>query len=206
MRELIPLPAGMLEALRGAYAAPPRAYHHFGHVEAVLRHFDQVADGPGWARPREAWLAVLYHDAVYVPGRRDNEARSATLAMEEIARWLPHESIGLPHVAHLIALTARHGTLAPDALGGGPDGEDARNFLDCDMAILGAAPADFDAYDRAVAAEYRGTVPAWLYRMNRQRFLRGLLGRERIFLGDFFHARLDAAARANLRRVLGAGG
>jgi len=30
-----------------------------------------------------------------------------------------------------------------------------------------------------------------------------LLARERIFLSDFFHQRLDAAARDNLRRALG---
>ncbi|HEY4529620.1 MAG TPA: hypothetical protein VIG97_04730 [Luteimonas sp.] len=203
MRELIPLPPGMLEELRAAYASPPRAYHHFGHVEAVLGHFDDVARDPGWTRPREVWLATLYHDAIHVPGRRDNEARSAALAMAEIARWLPGEGIDARHVGHLIELTARHGTLSPGDLGAGPDGDDCRNFLDCDMAILGAAPAAFDAYDRAIALEYAGVVPAWLYRINRRRFLRGLLGRERIFLGDDFHARLDAAARANLRRVLG---
>ena len=203
MRELIPLPPGMLEALRAAYATPPRAYHHFGHVEALLRLFDEVEAEPGWARPREAWLAMLYHDAVYEPGRRDNEARSAALAASAITRWLPHEGLDVAHVAGLIELTARHGALSPDELGPGPDGDDRRNFLDCDMAILGAAPDVFDAYDRAIAEEYRGVVPAWLYRLNRRRFLRGLLRRERIYLGDFFHARLDAAARGNLRRALG---
>jgi len=202
MRALMPLPPGMLDALRAAYASPPRAYHHFGHVEAVLGHFDEVAAGPGWARPREAWLAVLYHDAVYEPGRRDNEARSAALAQAEIARWLPDAGIDAAHVAELIALTARHGALAPDELGEGPDGDDRRNFLDCDMAILGADPEVFDAYDRAIAEEYSGVVPGWLYRLNRRRFLRGLLRRERIYLGDFFHRRLDATARANLRRAL----
>lgn len=206
MRELIPLPAGMIEALRAAHASPPRAYHDFGHVEAVLQHFEEVANGPGWARPREARLAVLYHDAIYVPGRRDNEARSAALAVGEITRWLPGEGIDVAHVAHLIGLTAHHGTLAPDALGRGRDGEDIRNFLDCDMAILGATPRAFDAYDSAIAAEFEGVVPRWLYRIKRRRFLEGLLGRDRIFLGDFFHARLDAAARANLRRVLGVRG
>lgn len=199
----MPLPPPMLDRLRAAYAAPPRVYHHFGHVESVLAHFDEVAAGPGWARPREAWLAVLYHDAVYEPGRRDNESRSAALAAAEIARWLPDAGVDVGQVIDLIELTARHGTLSPADLGDGPGGEDRRHFLDADMAILGADAATFDAYDRAIAEEYRGRVPGWLYRINRRRFLRGLLGRERIYLSTFFHERLDLAARANLRRVLG---
>src|SRR5690606_23196374 len=171
MRELIPLPPGMLEALRAAYAMPPRAYHHFGHVESVLGHFDAVAAGPGWGRPRDAWLAVLYHDAVYEAGRRDNEARSAMLAAAEIARWLPGEGLDVAHVVDLIELTAGHGSLQPGALGEGADGDDRRHFLDCDMAILGADAAAFDAYDREIAEEYRDAVPGWLYRLNRRRFL-----------------------------------
>jgi len=199
------LPPPMCERLRAAYASPPRAYHHSGHVQAVLAHFDAVAAGPGWAHPREAWLAVLYHDAVYEPGRRDNETRSAALAAAEIGRWLPDAGVDIDRVVDLVELTARHGTLTPGELGEGPDGEDRRHFLDCDMAILGADAATFDAYDRAIAEEYRGAVPGWLFRVNRRRFLRGLLGRERIYLSAFFHERLDAAARANLRRVLGGG-
>ncbi|MGY1457840.1 MULTISPECIES: HD domain-containing protein [unclassified Luteimonas] len=196
----------MLDALRLAYATPPRAYHHFGHVEAVLAQFDAVAAGPGWARPREAWLAVLYHDAVYEAGRRDNETRSAVLAAQSIARWLPDAGLDAAHVVELIELTARHGSLRPEALGAGPAGDDRRHFLDCDMAILGADASTFDAYDRAIADEYRDAVPGWLYRLNRRRFLRGLLGRERIYLSAFFHDRLDAVARANLRRTLGVEG
>ena len=199
------LPPPMLERLRAAYAAPPRAYHHFGHVEAVLAQLEAVAAGPGWARPREAWLAALYHDAVYEPGRRDNEARSAALAAAEITRWLPDAGVDIGHVVDLVELTSRHGMLAPDDLGDGADGDDRRHFLDCDMAILGADPAAFDAYDRAIAEEYRGVVPGWLFRLRRRRFLRGLLGRERIYLSAFFHERLDAAARANLRRALANG-
>jgi predicted metal-dependent HD superfamily phosphohydrolase len=41
-----------------------------------------------------------------------------------------------------------------------------------------------------------------LFAINRKRFLKGLLGRERIFLSDFFHDRLDAQARSNLRRAI----
>lgn len=195
------LPDGQLAALEAAYAEPPRAYHHAGHVAEVLRHYRDVAAGPGWSRPREVALAVLYHDAVYVPGRSDNEARSAGLAVADIARWLPDAGLDAALVARLIELTARHGGFVPeDFTGGGAD--DTRHFLDCDMAILGAAPDVFDAYDAGIAEEYRGVVPGWIFRRRRRRFLAALLERERIFLSGYFHLRLEARARANLRRIL----
>lgn len=196
------LPAGQRAALAAAYATPPRAYHDFHHVEAVLRHYAAVAAGPGWTQPREVALAILYHDAVYAPGRSDNEARSARFALGQIARWQPDAGIDPARVAQLIELTARHGRWRPADFDADPAPDDVRLFLDCDMAILGAAAAEFDAYDRGIADEYRGKLPRWLFRLRRRRFLRALLTRERIFLSDFFHARLDAPARANLRRAL----
>ena len=77
------LPPAQWEALRAAYRSPPRAYHDWTHVEEVLGHYADISAGPGWGRPVETWLAVLYHDAIYEPGRRDNEARAAKLAEEE---------------------------------------------------------------------------------------------------------------------------
>lgn len=196
------LPPVQLEALRTAYRSPPRAYHDWSHVEEVLGHYADVRAGPGWARPAEAWLAVLYHDAIYVAGRRDSEARSARLAKAHIARWLPDAGVDADRVAVLIELTARHGQHAPGDFGSGAEADDTRHFLDCDMAILGADPARFDAYDRAIAEEYRGRVPAWLFRRNRRRFLQALLDRPRIYLSDFFHQRHDARARDNLHRAV----
>ncbi|KAF1015976.1 MAG: hypothetical protein GAK31_01460 [Stenotrophomonas maltophilia] len=193
------LPEAQLQAVQSAYATPPRAYHHFGHARAVLQHCQQVAQGPGWQQPAEVYLAALYHDAVYEAGRKDNEARSAELARLAVARWLPEAGIDVERVVQLIALTARHGELGVDDV----DAE-AALFLDCDMAILAAPTAVFDAYDQGVAEEYAGVVPGFLYRAGRKRFLKALLGRPRIFLSDWFHARCDAAARDNLRRRLGA--
>lgn len=191
-------------ALEAAYASPPRAYHDFHHVAEVLRHYAEVAAGPGWKQPREVALAVLYHDAIHEPGHGDNEARSARFALEQIARWQPEAGIDAQRVAHLIGLTARHGGFVPTDFDDDPAPEDARLFLDCDMAILGAEPAVFDAYDRGIAAEYRGAVPAWLFRLKRRGFLKALLARERIFLSEYFHARLDGRARGNLRRAVNA--
>jgi predicted metal-dependent HD superfamily phosphohydrolase len=191
------LPPAQREAIASAYATPPRAYHDLHHVGEVLRHWDSVAQGPGWTHPLDVAFAVLYHDAIYVAGAKDNEARSADLARAHLAQW-PMAGVDIDRVARLIELTARHGTLSPDDV---PD-EETRLFLDCDMAILGAATAVFDAYDRGIASEYRGVVPGWLFSINRKRFLKGLIGRERIYLSAFFHDRLDASARNNLRRAI----
>lgn len=196
------LPTMMLSALEAAYATPPRAYHNFGHVQEVLHRFAEVTTGPGWAQPSEVYLAVLYHDAIYEAGRKDNEARSAGLAMAQIAQFLPESGIDTLRVSELINLTARHGQFSPSDFGDDGFSLDTRHFLDCDMAILGAEPAIFDAYDRGIAEEYRGHVPGFLFRFNRKRFLKGLLARERIYLSDWFHQRYDAAARANLRRAI----
>lgn len=196
------LPTLMLSELEAAYATPPRAYHNFGHVQEVLHRFAEVTAGPGWAQPAEVYLAVLYHDAIYEAGRKDNEARSADLAMAQIARWLPEQGIDSVRVAELINLTARHGQFSPADFGDDGFSLDTRHFLDCDMAILGAESGVFDAYDAGIAEEYRGHVPGFLFRLNRKRFLKGLLARERIYLSDWFHQRYDAAARANLRRAI----
>ncbi len=194
----IELTASQWAELEAAYAQPPRAYHGFGHVRAVLEHVAEVAAGPGWQQPLEVWLAALFHDAVYVAGRSDNEMESALLARRTIARWWPQSAVGLDRVAELIALTARHGQLSSEQVD-----RDAGLFLDCDMAILAAPPPVFDAYDRGIAEEYHGHVPGWLFRRNRRRFLASLLRQPRIFLSDYFDARYDTDARANLRRTLG---
>ncbi|KPG75656.1 hypothetical protein AN993_15255 [Stenotrophomonas maltophilia] len=186
------------QALQDSYATPPRAYHHFGHVRAAAWHSCPAADGPGWKQPAEIYLAVLYHDAIYQAGRKDNEVRSAQLALQAIAQVPELAGVDAARVEQLILLTARHGALGPEDV----DAE-AALFLDCDMAILAAPEPVFAAYDRGVAEEYKGVVPGFLYRAGRRRFLHGLLRAPRIFLSEFFHQRLDAAARDNLRRQLG---
>ena len=195
---LDPIPAPLWKEVEAAYATPGRAYHTIAHVREVLRRCEDVAapGGPGWQHPDEVLLAALFHDAIYVPGAKDNEARSAELACAAAARYFPRADREL--IARLVLLTARHGHLEPaDVVA-----EEA-HFLDCDMAILAASQEDFDAYDRGVAAEY-ASVPRELYVAGRRAFLAALLAKPRIYLSDVFHARLDATARSNLARALAA--
>ncbi|NJO32914.1 MAG: hypothetical protein HC869_07000 [Rhodospirillales bacterium] len=96
----------MLEELVRAYAEPHRHYHTLSHITELfqlLKMHGGVADGDA------VKLAVLFHDAVYDPARQDNEAASASLAVEQLT------SLGFP--APLIdkveryVLATQHGAL-----------------------------------------------------------------------------------------------
>ena len=195
----VQLPRELLAQLEAAYGEPHRAYHNATHVAEVLGWFDRVTDDLGWLEPAEVYVAIVFHDAIYQPGAKDNEARSAAWARTAKLHAddrVDATMVDRDRVAELIELTARHGAVTSAD-------HDAALFLDCDMAIVGAAPDAFDAYDRAIAAEY-SAVPADAYRAGRRQFLAGLAAKPRIFLTDYFHTRLDAQARANLARALAA--
>src|SRR5258708_7280841 len=129
----ISLPPELVDTVRRAYASARRAYHDIHHVEEVIRRFAEVARDVGWQRPREVYLALLFHDAVYVPGSTDNETQSAELARDLVARYLPDPTLDRDRIAQLILLTCAHGKLSPSDVD-----PEAALFLDCDMAILGS--------------------------------------------------------------------
>ncbi|WP_428265152.1 HD domain-containing protein [Haliangium sp.] len=184
-------------ALYQGYQTPPRSYHTFDHVVEVVRRYREADEAVGWDHPVEVFLAALFHDLVYRVGAKDNERRSAVQAAEAVARWLDEAAIDVAYLTRLIELTARHGALTPAAV----SPEEAL-FLDCDMAVLGADADTYDRYEEGVAREYQALYPPPLYQQGRAQFLRGLLERERIYLSDYFHGRLDARARGNIERVL----
>lgn len=193
----IALPPAMWAELEAAYQTPPRAYHCIQHVQEVVAHYGHVAATAGWENPKEVYLAVLFHDAIYQAGRKDNEVRSAELATAVLKKYLPDEALDIEKIRDLIQLTARHGHLHPEALDA-----DTKHFLDCDMAILGAEPALFLAYDKAIALEYRGKLPGWMFQFYRRKFLKALLDSPRIYLSELFFQSHEARARANIRALL----
>ena len=152
------LPDDVANELAAVYAEPQRAYHNATHIAELLGWFDRVGDDLGWQDPARIYATILFHDAIYVPGAKDNEARSAD--------WARRAGFG-DDVASLILLTASHGhnDVVPD--------RDAALFLDADMAIVGAPPAQFAAYDAAIGREY-SHIPADAFRAGRRAFLAGL--------------------------------
>lgn len=180
---------GLFERLMAAWSEAQRHYHTLQHLGECLANFRTLAHLP--EHPLEVRLALWFHDAIYDLGRHDNEARSADWAQAEM------RAAGLPlamaeRVAALIMATCH------DAV---PEGIDAQVVVDIDLAILGAAPARFDEYERQVRQEY-GHLPDPVFQAGRAALLRQFLARPRLFSTADCRERLEAPARQNLARSL----
>jgi predicted metal-dependent HD superfamily phosphohydrolase len=174
------------------YREPGRHYHNWRHVAACLRELRRARAPDGVALALE--LAVWFHDAVYEPGRGDNEEASAELAL----RW--SEALGLaPELGRRAAgliLATRHSEHAPQP------GDRAEALLqDIDLAVLGAGWAAFRRYERGIAQEYAGLPPA-AFREGRAMLLREFLARPALYATAGSRRRLERRARRNLAGAL----
>jgi predicted metal-dependent HD superfamily phosphohydrolase len=172
-------------ALRAAYGERHRHYHTWTHVESLLA----AARRDAMATPA-ILLAIAYHDVVYSPTAKDNEAQSANALF---AAWQRK-------AVHADEATVRH---AMGMINLGTGDAQADWFWDADREILAAAREAYQAYAAAVRKEYK-IYPDFMYRRGRAQFLQGELARPKIFRTDSFNARFGDAARANLAAELDA--
>lgn len=179
--------AGELFAeLVGRYQEPHRHYHTLEHIDACLQRLDRF--GATAQRPAEVELALWFHDVVYDPRRKDNEAQSAQLAADRL-RTLGVDAAAIERITGYIHATAQH-----DA-----DAGDSALVNDLDLGILGAERAAFERFEQQVRQEYAHVLSP-LFRIGRSRVLKSFLARDRIYNVPEIRAELEARARANLTR------
>jgi predicted metal-dependent HD superfamily phosphohydrolase len=181
----------VIASLEAAYSEPHRRYHTRRHIEQCLALLAEVPDLMDSER-QVLTHAIWWHDAVYDPTASDNEARSADLAKAEL-RDLDVSIHAREEVARLIRLTAGHAVEDEDRLG--------EILVSIDLAILGADPAAYDAYARAVREEYAHVSDA-AWREGRRRVLRQFLEAEVIYPDPALRGRFEDLARINLAREI----
>jgi predicted metal-dependent HD superfamily phosphohydrolase len=171
------------DTLVEAYSEPHRHYHTLEHVGEVLRVVGRLKGGPA------VQLAVWYHDAVYHPRAKENEARSAELAERELAALgLPAEVVKL--VGDLVRSTAHFDATTFS-------GADFDTLHDADLAILGASEVRYARYAADIRKEY-SWVPDADYRAGRRKVLEAFLTRPRIYRTEVLFAEGEEAARRNM--------
>lgn len=185
--------------LAALYRAEDRHYHNLAHIQAMLALAGDYRASLN--DPEAVEAAIWFHDAIYDSRAKDNEARSAALAGRKLAGRADADR--LARIAAMISTTATH--QLPSLQGQNPGDEkfvrDAALFLDMDLAILGAAPDVFDAYEQAVRQEY-GWVEAPMWNAGRGAVLKAFLARPHIFHTEEFRHRFEPRARQNMARSL----
>lgn len=172
-----------------AYGQKGRHYHTLLHlqnmynqlieIEYLIEDFDTVL------------FSLYYHDIVYSATAKDNEEKSAEMAIQRM------RSIGVPEneiekCSDQILATKSHMV---------SKNKDTNLFTDADLSILGMKWEDYEIYFRQVRKEY-AIYPDLLYKPGRRKVLKHFLGMERIFKTDHFYQKLESQARINLEKEL----
>ena len=189
-------PAARIEQVLALYDESHRAYHDREHIGEML----DAALALELPLSVAQVLAVLFHDAVCVPGAApgSNEAMSAQLLRVHAA--------GVP-----AACVERACSIVLDTVAHVASQRESEVVIDLDLMRLGAERTDFERFSLAVFAEQRALIPfaddalAWAcFAGRRVPFFERLLARDSIFHRPVMRARFEQIARSNLRAALGA--
>jgi predicted metal-dependent HD superfamily phosphohydrolase len=180
----------ILEAL---YTEPHRAYHNLSHVAACLDLLDEFEkDTRPTINRTPVELALMFHDAVYVPGDKRNEELSANL-LRALASVLPWTETTVERAVVAILATRSHETFVDDPV--------AQLVVDIDLSILGAEPLAYSDYVHCIRREYKSVSDdAW--RVGRTAFLDKMRARAHIFNTGWAEDRFESKARANMQHEL----
>jgi predicted metal-dependent HD superfamily phosphohydrolase len=170
----------------GHYLAPDRHYHNLAHVAYVLAVIDDLQPEADDLPTVE--LAAWFHDVIYDPRAKDNEARSAAYARDALhPLGIAADAVG--RVERLVHLTRHHRVADGD--------RDGNVLVDADLAILGADEETYASYAHAIRREYAWVVDA-AYRAGRCAVLRTFLDRPRIYGTPSLFRERETTARRNL--------
>lgn len=177
------------QELSDSYSSKGRYYHNLSHLEHMLRLFREYYHM--LMSPDAVLFALFYHDAVYDPKRKDNEAKSAALASEHM-KALEVPVILIDKCIQHITATAGHEP-APD--------NDTNLFTDIDLSVLGTSRTCYEQYCQQIRREY-AIYPDMLYKPGRRKVLQHFLGTQYIYKTQAFRERFEDQARSNMQTEL----
>ncbi|WP_371744584.1 hypothetical protein [Georgenia sp. TF02-10] len=189
--------AATCHRLLDRWREPDRHFHNLKHLIDVLARVDELAEETH--HPDLVRLAAWYHGAIfdataaraYSRSGGEDEVASAELARAELgALGVPQPA--LDRVAELITALRRPQTAPGDI--------DALALRDACLAMLAAEPQKYQAYRKAVRAEY-SDIPPRHYLEARLAIVRKLLARRHLFVSPL-GGQWEDAARENLTAEL----
>lgn len=183
------LDPALFDRLDAYYGEPGRHYHNWRHIAACLQEFDTIVHC--LRDPTAVELALLFHDAVYLPGSKCNEIESARLAFEAIQ---PADPALAMKVQQFIEQTdySRPGTVVDT---------DLDYLKDIDFSAFGKPFEEFWLDVERLREESGESAWGRASAVPRIRFYQSVLdGRIELFRTSIFKARLLDTALSNVRQ------
>jgi predicted metal-dependent HD superfamily phosphohydrolase len=178
------------QLLKEQYSETSRFYHNLSHIKSLLNLLESL---DGKLQDQNAIrFSIWFHDVIYDPKRNDNEEESAIVASEMLSKFQVNTET-IEFVRDLILATKSHS--------GRYLSEDAKLFLDMDLAILGMQEETYQKYSKAIREEY-SWVPELQYRRTRRKILESFIDRERIYFTNEMKKRFERQARKNIHKEI----
>lgn len=175
------------ESVISSYEHANRHYHSINHIGSMLDQLSLFS----LAKEEEAILilAIIFHDVIYNPIRKNNEVKSAELATNTL-KELDLSSAVIKEVGRLILLTEKHDNEKGDKLG--------NIILDLDLSVFSLPRSLYRKYTESIRNEYF-MYPDFIYNSGRKKVVQSFLKRERIFKTEEF-SKWEQTARKNLKK------
>jgi predicted metal-dependent HD superfamily phosphohydrolase len=183
----------LFELAYESYQSPGRVYHAWPHVLDCASKLHSFS----CERARSVFLALVFHDAVYVAGDSTNEDRSAEMAIDALRNHSSLSESERAEVGRFIRATKHH------SIASNENSADLRVVLDIDMSILGETPRAYRAYSEGVRREYcPAATSIRVFNAGRAAFLSSVLEQPTIFQTPMAIARWERQARENIEQEL----
>lgn len=166
-----------------------RHYHTLHHLSAILEELEECKSEIENLDILQ--FATFYHDIIYKSTRKDNEEKSALLAIKRLTELsIPKQDIDFCN--RTILATKKHDINSH---------HDINLFTDADLSILGQSNEIYTNYCRQIRKEY-AIYPDLLYKPGRKKVIEHFLEMSSIFKTDFFKRKYESNARVNLTKEL----
>ena len=170
------------------YQESHRAYHNLSHIYNLLKLSEQLNISNRMAFE----MAIWYHDIIYQPQFKDNEAQSAELFLQHYDQYFSKLNFINEENKHWIEQTIL------STFGHQPriDNFDVKLFLDADLSVLATDVETYQTYTKAIRTEYN-IYPDNLYNQGREQAMKHFLDRPKIYFTDAFLG-FEKQARRNI--------
>lgn len=174
-------------SLEKAYSQKSRHYHNLTHLKEMIACFKEHKNQLQF--PDEVLYAIFYHDIIYKSTRKDNELKSAELAVELLPK---HTNLNKQIVFDMIMSTKDHISKGV---------EDEKWLIDFDLRVLAKDWDDYEGYFQQIRKEY-SLYPDFLYNPGRKKALQHFLEKDYIYQTETFKTLYETKARTNIQKEI----